>query len=241
MSRGIGVTEGLRETLPDWTEQLFLLVSLLGDWLVIVPVLGLLYLGAVLASLRIPDGPDPDEPLCADRTVTVIATVFGGLALAIFLKAAFDIPRPPAELHAVPESDESLPSGHTMSATVFWGALALWGQLSTRRRRFASASVAVVLVAVSRLALGVHFLVDVVVAVGLGCLYLAAIARFASDRPGAIFVVAIGFAVLGIITTGGGTQAILALVGSVMAPIGWRLVERESVRRQLVRLTAPLR
>jgi len=216
-----------------------LLLSLPGDWAVVVAVLAALYLWDVLASLR--DGPATDEPLCSDRTAVLIATVFGGLALAIVLKATFGLPRPPADLQAVPASEDSFPSGHTMTATVFWGALGLWAHTGTRRGRVGIAAVVVALVALSRLALGVHYLVDVAAAVGFGCLYLGAVCRLGTERPAVVFAGALVAALLGVLITRGGTQALLALAGTASVPVGWRLVESDPVRRRLVTATGRLR
>ena len=271
MSRGVGVTEALRTALPEWSVEVFSLLALLGDLVVIVPVLAVLYLASVLSSLGRPDGADDDEPLCSDQTAVTIAVVMGGLALVVLLKGTFSMPRPPAELHAVSASEHGFPSGHTMAATVLWGALAWWatvGDPRTRlaaadprtrfaaasprtrlaaaspRTRFAAASprtrVAVVgaivsVVGFSRLALGVHYLVDVVASVLFGGVYLAVALWLLADRPLGAFGLAIGLAVLATAATGGSDRALLALVGTVGAVLGWQFVERPPIRRLLVR------
>lgn len=231
MSRSLGVTETLRETLPEWTVPVFEALSLPGELLVIVPVLGLLYLADVNRSLRGTDG-----SLCSDRTAFVIATVFGGLALVVLLKAAFAFPRPPAALHAVTPSEYGFPSGHVMAATVTWGAIGWWAMGGRLRRRCSVTGVVIALVGVSRLALGVHYLVDVLASVAFGVTYLAVIAWITEGRPGRAFVVAIGIAAGAVLVSDGSGRSLLAFAGTVSAGIGWWVLEQPTVRRRLIRV-----
>ena len=233
MSRGVGVTEALRDGLPEWTLEGFAGLSLLGDLLVIVPVLGLFYLADVGRSLA---RGDREQSLCSDQTALLIAAVFGGLALVVLVKALFAAPRPPAELHAIEPSEHGFPSGHTMAATIFWGALVLWLSVGRRSARLAIAGLVVPLVGVSRLALGVHYLVDVLASMAFGVVYLVAIARLARESPVRAFGVAISIAVLATVASGGSGRAVLALLGTVGAAAGWYVVERPAVRRRLVGL-----
>ena len=241
MNRGVGVTEAIRNTVPEWTVPLFEFLSLGGDLLLIVPALALLYAGTVARSLRRPPAASGSQPLCADRTALLIAVVFGGLALVVVLKAVFAMSRPPTELHAVSPSEFGFPSGHTMAATVFWGALALWTSVGRRRVRLGVAGTVVSLVAVSRLALGVHFLVDVLASIAVGSLYLVAIAGLTGGRPGRAFGVTIAIAGIAVLVSGGGSRSLLALAGSIGAACGWWIVERPLVRRRLRQAVEQLR
>ena len=253
MSRGVGVTEALRTALPEWSVGMFSLLAFLGDLVVIVPVLAVLYLASVLYSLGQPDGTAADKPLCSERTVVTIAVVMGGLALVVLLKGTFSMPRPPGELHAVPASEHGFPSGHTMAATVFWGTLAWWATAGDPRERlaavgplerldaigpragFAVAGAIVLVVGFSRLALGVHYLVDVVASVLFGGVYLAVALWLVGDRPFRAFGLAVGLSALATAITGGSDRALLALVGTVGAVLGWQIVERPPIRRLLAR------
>ncbi|MDQ7794458.1 MAG: phosphatase PAP2 family protein [bacterium] len=90
-----------------------------------------------------------------------------------WLKDVFGVPRPdPAIVRIIrPEPGLSFPSGHAQNTTVFWGCLAL----GFRRPRFAGLAAGVVLlVALSRPYLGVHYPVDVVGGIFVGLLLLAA-------------------------------------------------------------------
>lgn len=223
MGRGVGVTETIRNAVPEWTVPLFELFALGGDLLLIGPVLALLYAGTVVRSLGQSQTTPGSQPLCTDRAAFLIAAVAGGLALLVSLKAAFAMPRPPAHLHAVSPSEYGFPSGHTMAATVFWGALALWTSIGPRRVRFGVAATVISLVALSRLTLGVHFLVDVLASIAFGALYLAAITWLTGGRPGRTFVVAVGLAGLAVVVSGGSSRSILAFVGSIGAVLCWRI------------------
>lgn len=247
MSRSIGVTEWLVDVLPEWSLDAFAGITLLGDLLLIVPALALLYLTDVGRRLRASasaatvSGEHEDiESLCSDRTAFVVAVVFGGLALVVGIEAVFSAPRPPAEWHAIDSSEHGFPSGHTMAATIFWGALALWGRTGRHSSRFALAGAFVALVALSRLALGVHYAVDVIASVVFGVGYLLVVARVTDGRPGRAFIAAVVVAVIAIVATGGTSRALLAFVGTVGAGMGWWLTERPIVRSRLQSLTRRL-
>jgi membrane-associated phospholipid phosphatase len=86
-------------------------------------------------------------------------------AVNAYLKAFFGQPRPPSELHKpVPLTSNGFPSGHAQTTTAFWSALAL-----VRRGGWIPVAVVmVVLVALSRVYLGVHFVGDVLGGVAIG-------------------------------------------------------------------------
>ncbi|THE63740.1 phosphatase PAP2 family protein [Salinadaptatus halalkaliphilus] len=226
MNRDVGVTELIRPSLPEWSVPLFELVAILGDGFLVVGVLVLIVGHDAYRSLE-----DGTEQLLTDRTAFVVAVVFGGLALTLVLKTAFGASRPPASLQAVSRTGDGFPSGHTMAATVLWTTLALWGTHSTRQRRLATASIAVALVAVSRLALGVHFLVDVVASVLFGVAFLLLAALLTRRDPGRAFL---GAAVLGttaLLVTGGTTDGWLAFLGCGGSALGWWAISRPAVRQ----------
>ncbi|MFU8867601.1 phosphatase PAP2 family protein [Natronococcus sp.] len=227
MSRSLGVMEAIRTTLPEWFLEAFVWVTLLGDLLFVAPALALFYAVDVGSSIR---RGRREEPLCSNRTASLIATVFGGLALVVLLESVFALPRPPAEYHAIEASEFGFPSGHTMAATVFWGAIALWLPRGRRSVRLGVSGAIVLLVAVSRLALGVHYLVDVVASVAFGAIYLAVIVRVARDRPLRAFLAALGIALAATVVAGANERAALALVGTAVGLVGWWLVERPAIR-----------
>ena len=74
----------------------------------------------------------------------------------------------------VHESSFGIPSGHAMNSTSVWGQSALE---TNNRKAIGAAIVLVLLIAVSRLVLGVHFLSDVMLGLVLGLLLLLAFSK----------------------------------------------------------------
>jgi len=107
----------------------------------------------------------------------VLTTVVGGI-IDTAVKVAVDRDRPSLEEPVATAHGQSFPSGHSMSSTVAYGALllVLLPAFPERARRPAvvGAVVAVLAVGFSRLALGVHFISDVVGGYALGLAWLAA-------------------------------------------------------------------
>ena len=106
-----------------------------------------------------------------------------------------------------------------------------------RRCHYAAAAHAIAAVGLSPLVLGVHFLPDVLVAAVLGLGYLAITARLTAGEPARTF--AIGIA--GLLANGGGTRAVVALVGVLGLAVAWQLSERPPVQRFVARVAAAAR
>lgn len=215
--RDIGVTAALREILPDSIIPIFEILTLLGDLWVVLLVIGIVWLidiyRGTLHSVQ--------EDLCADRTGYFIAVVLGGLALTVVLKTIFALPRPPTPLHATPRAGFGFPSGHTMAATIVWISFALWSRTGTCRVRMLGAGVLIGLVALSRLALGVHYFADVVASIVFGVGYLVFAAWLTDREPLLMFSSAIGVGLLAFIVTGANQDGQLALIGTVGAATSW--------------------
>lgn len=105
-------------------------------------------------------------------------SVFGGMLLNRFLKLAFQRARPEFDDPVFSFTGYSFPSGHTMTATVLYGALAafLFTRTKTWQGRvllFLVASLTVGLVGFSRIYLGAHYLSDVLAAIAEGLAWLS--------------------------------------------------------------------
>lgn len=110
--------------------------------------------------------------------VALWLSVFGGLLLNKLLKLVFHRARP--HFHDAVQSltSYSFPSGHTMIATVFYGALAVFVSANSKSWPLRIFSVAIamaliMLVAFSRIYLGAHYLSDVLGAMAEGFAWIA--------------------------------------------------------------------
>jgi membrane-associated phospholipid phosphatase len=110
---------------------------------------------------------------------SLIALVMGGGgALNVVLKHFFHRERPVLENPLVTLSSYGFPSGHTMGATLLYGLLALlaWKNLRNRAARLTcvvGACFWILLIGLTRIYLGVHYLTDVLGALAAGLFWLA--------------------------------------------------------------------
>ncbi|CAA9238926.1 MAG: hypothetical protein AVDCRST_MAG41-1304 [uncultured Corynebacteriales bacterium] len=107
----------------------------------------------------------------------VLVALWAGALLGVVLKEVVDRARPQLTDAVASEGGRSFPSGHALGATIAIGLLALvLGTLISRRARillWVGAALAVLLVSLSRLVLGVHYLSDVTAGMVLGVAWLA--------------------------------------------------------------------
>jgi undecaprenyl-diphosphatase len=114
-----------------------------------------------------------------EAALRLLAAVPAGMLLNVLVKLAMQRARPEwGDVMALPPS-ASFPSGHVAETTVFYGALALesWVVRAPWRWRLGLVALAVAMViavALSRIALGMHFLSDCVAGVVEGLAWLAA-------------------------------------------------------------------
>ncbi|HVE45288.1 MAG TPA: phosphatase PAP2 family protein [Acidimicrobiales bacterium] len=157
----------LNEWVNDWPEMVGVLkvVTFLGAplwcYLLVVPTAFLLW------TRHMPR-----------LAVFLMATTVGGGLLNTAVKLAVNRPRPSVIDPVATAHGRSFPSGHAMSSTIVYGALLLvvLPKVARARRSVVAAAVTVVLLLVgfSRLALGVHYLSDVIAGYVLGFAWLAA-------------------------------------------------------------------
>jgi undecaprenyl-diphosphatase len=109
--------------------------------------------------------------------VTLIVSVPGGMLLNEWVKLVVHRHRPFVEGPFVDWSGYSFASGHTIGATLLYGQLLLFILPSLKARHWRllcifSALSLVLLVGFSRIALGAHFLTDVLAAIFFGAVWL---------------------------------------------------------------------
>ena len=227
--RGVGET-AVVETAPDAVVDLFRVLTHLGDP---VTLLVLVAAGYLLAN---------HLGVSSTRMAAAMGLALGGFALTLALKYGFALPRPPG----AGTDGFGFPSGHAIGATVVYGGLA--GLLTPHDRRVTRvAAVLVLVVAASRVLIGVHYLVDVVVGVAVGVGYLAvafrvgpgwAPAEVSTGAVGRTFALAAGLGAAAV----GGTVIVDTVVAVAAAAGGWvswrlvadRVVESAGTTRQLV-------
>ena len=109
--------------------------------------------------------------------VTLIIAVPGGMLLNEWLKLVVHRDRPFIQGAFVDWSGYSFASGHTIGATLLYGQLLLFVLPSLKARHLRllcifSAAALVLLVGFTRIALGAHFLTDVLAAIFFGIIWL---------------------------------------------------------------------
>ncbi len=230
MSRGVGETEFVAG-FPDAIGVLAALVTALGDVFFVFFLLGVLYWF----------GPTLPGPVSLSRTraAFAIGLAFGGLAITTALKELFRLPRPSGAGDAagaalVPETLLPLyaeigaadgfgfPSGHAVAAIVVYGGIAL---LIDSRRGYGAAATLCALIPLSRIALGVHYLVDIVVGVAIGAAFLAVAYRFCGrgENPGRVLLLALFAALVGAAVSYN-AETMFVLGGALGARMAWGIV-----------------
>jgi len=167
--------------------------------------------------------------------VLLMASILVDAAANIAAKYSLRLPRPPREEWLAPAVGPGFPSGHTQVSAGFWTVLAL------RQRWLAPlAATVVALVAASRVALRVHYPVDVAGGLALGVLVGWAVWRFAPSFTGgraAGLYVALA-AAYGALYAWTGMEVALKLAGVSLAlasyPLAPRYVPPRGLRRLLV-------
>lgn len=121
------------------------------------------------------------------RRAAVGALVIRALAILVVtaLKTGIGRSRPVFAHPIATAAGASFPSGHALGAAAFWTTIALFF-VSGRRLQVLAASVVPVLIAATRVVLGVHYLSDVVVGLFLGMLVAFGVAWLFGDRSGAV-------------------------------------------------------
>jgi len=218
--RGVGVFEAVAGALPPWATPIVVAVTTLGDPEVLLVVVTLVYwFGPAVGS-----GTRRDA-------VRLFAVTITALAVVAAAKQWFALPRPTTGFVEYGGSGFGFPSGHATATTAVFGAGAALVRWGTRSQRVGVAAVMVVLVGASRIALGVHYLVDVLAGVLTGGLVAAAVLAAMRRRVAPGFGLAVAAGVGAALITGLDPMArmtpdaALALGGTAGAAATWLWVE----------------
>ena len=240
------VVEAIAEITPWIIALLLVPLTHLGSVLVIVPALGVAYLW---------------RPRTVAPWLGAVAGYYGVMAGIKSLNSATrpDV-APPIGPEAYPElfswwythatsiSTTSFPSGNVMLATIIAGLITLDLKAGSLRQRAMVTGTLVFAVAYSRIALGVHYPIDVIagVALGVGFLAVFVLVRDSSRDPVAsVFALGAICALFAIWVSNGtfsappvesltGSNRPIAFGGALGGLVGWKLTQRYAgrLRRQ---------
>ena len=228
MSRGVGEFEPIQEEIPEWAAVLLGLLTQLGDvWFLALIV------GAVYWFHR--------EK--REDAAVVTGLTLAGVSLITALKHVFALPRPGrplVELEALPPlvqplyeatamaSGYGFPSGHALMTTIVYFSLAKRLSIGTLPLRVLGAATLVVVVSFTRVALGLHYLVDVVAGVTVGLTFLFAterlLVRYATEQGTVAFSSAVTLGAINLVVSDLDADAVLVLGASLGAFGGWQLI-----------------
>lgn len=228
MSRGIGEFGPIQDVIPEWAAVLVALVTQLGDVWFLSLLVGVVYW---FGSRNREDA------------AVIVGWTFAGLGLISTLKHIFTLPRPGrplVQIETLPwlvqplyestamASGYGFPSGHALMTTIVYLSLARRLSISTRRRRVVGAALIIAAVCVSRVALGVHYLVDVAAGVAIGVAFLAAadrsLTRVSTDHGTVAFGLAIAISAINLVVGGMDAGDVSLLGASLGAFGGWQLI-----------------
>lgn len=234
VSRRWGVTELVHGSASLGVIVLFAVITQLGD---------LWFLFVLGGSVYIAGESLPRFGVERQRGSFVFALVAVYTVLTTLLKRVFRRPRPPGageapSLAVLPSPIETVlvgtttatgygfPSGHALGVTLVWGGLAVAFDRGTLRHHFIASGVVIPLVSLSRVVLGVHYLVDVLAGVCIGVIVFAVLYRL-SDRGMEAGRVLLAAAVIGAVGAFlyPSFETVATFGGSVGGWIVWRTIE----------------
>lgn len=212
--RGFGVSAAVAGAIPPEFVPVFVVLTQLGDawFLLSTPVIAYWTgVGRVIASYR--DG------------LRLVAVAVAVLATVVALKHVFLLPRPPADVMNIAKDSYGFPSGHATGSAAVYGAGAALLTWRTRRDRVLLAAGLVALVCFTRLALGVHYVVDLVVGVPLGLVVAGSVLTTSRRWLPAGFWIAAVVGVAALVTTHVNTDAVAAFGVSLGAAITTTVID----------------
>lgn len=151
------------------------------------------------------------------RSALVISYGVAGLGFVLALETLLALPRPPEEalLTSLEVEGYGVPSGHAFASVVVYGGLVSAYDRLRDPIPVAAAGTVIVAASLSRVALGVHYLGDVIAGVGLGIAFLVVMNRLTGGVPLVGFAAALVLAIPAVVLTDAAANAVLALGGAV--------------------------
>ena len=200
-----GSVEAVREPLPAWVIKCFGALTDLGNPLVFVVLVSVVYWLT--------------DHETGFRVVTALVLVFG---LTVGLKELLAVERPPANLRYVAADGFGIPSGHAAGSVGVYGSLAVLYDAGPRWLRYTVAAVLAGLVSLSRLVIGVHYPVDVAAGIALGLAVVALVGRYRDRSMAPFLATGAAAALLGSWLGGFSYNPGLVLFGGAVAALaGW--------------------
>lgn len=200
--------EAIRQVVPPWLVPVFVLITHLGN-----PAF---FLVAFSLDYWVGDH---------ERGAHAIATAVAGMALVIALKTYFDAARPPDDIAAIAASGYAFPSGHATVSTIGYGLLAYDLKFGSLRSRVSLATVMVVLVSLSRVVLGVHYVRDVAAGMVIGATFLAGAIWLTDHDPRPGFALAVAVGAVAFVVSGASPDGVAVLGTALGGAITWRLLD----------------
>jgi hypothetical protein len=159
------------------------------------------------------------------RGAHALALAIGGYALITMLKTFFDAPRPPEVVNVIAASGYSFPSGHATSATIGYGIFAYDLIIGSWRSRYSVAGVLILLVALSRVVLGVHYVRDVVAGIVVGTVFLAGTIWLTKHDPERGFVISVLLGVAALVVSGASHDGVVIFGAAIGAALTWHYLK----------------
>lgn len=242
MSRSIGGVRSVQEVIPDWLAPIIALFTQLGDIWFLVLLLAVLYW---------------KRSATQEKVMVVGGMLTAGIGIYRSLKYIFGLPRPDEPLlepELVPwiirplyeltafSSSYGFPSGHATISTIVYFGLAEILDVGSRRLRYLCAAVLVAFIGLTRIILGLHFLVDIIVGIGLGATILfvgfRGVGRISRDHITVLLFVAIVLNTLYLFTSDADIEAAIMFGAALGLFGGWQLI---LLARELVAVSRPSR
>ncbi|MFB6173908.1 MAG: phosphatase PAP2 family protein [Halobacteriales archaeon] len=202
MFRLVEASAAVRGAVPDELVPVFWVITALGSAKFLMVGLSLAYW---------------NDDTRRRELLTLVSVAFVAVTLTLALKYGLDLPRPPESVRRYPvePSPVGFPSGHAIAATTIYGGLLVVFDRYRDPKLLSGTAALVVLIGLSRVVLGVHYLGDILAGFAVGLVMLGVLAVAMDRGPAVVFGLAVVLAVPAVVVTTDTGDAALALGGSV--------------------------